>query len=196
MRKRTPLTLIISLAALLILSACSTGGETSDWKVFTIEQEPAFNIEFRLPPNWLVDFAPIRDKPGQWEVTLVPPRCLPDQGFDYQQNCVRLIAHVKGVSTFSEEAFFDLTSGDIPLSQDGTTSALLLSEESYRVNRIKVDRFNHLIKTGAGEVQMSTYFFETDSAYYTFITNFPYGVEENEAIDNFKLLLGSVRKTN
>jgi len=195
MRIRTPLTLIISLAALLILSACSTGGETAEWKVFTIEQEPAFNIEFRLPPNWLVDFAPTRDKPGQWEVTLVPPRCLPDQGIDYQQNCVTLIAHVKGVSTFSEEAFFELTSGDITLSQDGTSTALLLSEESYRVNRIKVNEFNHLIRTGAGEVQMSTYFLETNSAYYIFITNFPYGVEENETLDKFELLLGSVRKT-
>ena len=195
MRQRTKFALFISLTAVLILSACSGGGETADWKRFSIDQEPALNIEFRLPPAWLVDYAPTRDKPGQWEVTLVPPKCMPDQEIEYQQNCVTMIAHIKDRSTFSKEAFIELTSGDIPLSQDGTQSALLLGQDSFRTNRIKVDRFNHLITTVAGEVQMSTYFFETDSAYFTIITNFPYGVTENEAVDNFELMLGSLKKT-
>ena len=195
MQHRTKIALIISLAALLILSACSSSGETADWKRFTIDQEPAFNIEFRLPPGWLIDYAPTRDKPGQWEVTLVPPKCTPGQEVEYQQNCVTLIAHLKGRSTFNKEAFLELTSGDITLSQDGTQSAVLLGQDSSRVKWIKVERFNHLIKTAQGEVQMSTYFFETNSAYYTFITNFPYGEMENEAIDNFDLLLGSLKKT-
>jgi hypothetical protein len=195
MRQRTKFALFISLTAVLILSACSGGGDTADWKRFSIDQEPALNIEFRLPPAWLVDYAPTRDKPGQWEVTLVPPKCMPDQEIEYQQNCVTMIAHIKGRSTFSKEAFIKLTSGDIPLSQDGTQSALLLSQDSFRTNFIKVDRFDHLITTIAGEVQMSTYFFETDKAYFTFITNFPYGVTENEAVDNFELMLGSLKKT-
>jgi len=58
-----------------------------------------------------------------------------------------------------------------------------------------MDEFNHLIATSQGEVEMSTYFFETDSAYFTFITNFPYGQTENEAIENFELMLGSVKET-
>jgi hypothetical protein len=42
---------------------------------------------------------------------------------------------------------------------------------------------------------MSTYFFETDSAYFIFITNFPYEQAENETLDNFGLLLESLKTT-
>lgn len=193
MHKRIKAALLISLAIVLALSAC-TNKKTEDWKVFSIDQEPALDIQFRLPPGWLVDFAPNRNKPGQWDVTMVPPKCTSDQEIEYQKNCITLIAHIKGASTFSSEAFFDVISGDIALSQDGSQTALLLGKESFRVNRLNVDRFNHLIATAFGEVQMSTYFFETDSAYFTFITNFPYGETENETIENFELLLGSVEK--
>ncbi len=193
LRKYIPL--LISLAALLVLSACGAS-ETEDWKVFTIEQEPALNVEFRLPPRWLVDFAPTRDIPGQWEITLVPPKCTPSQEVEFQQNCVTLIAHIKDTSSFSKEAFFDLTSGDIPISLDGSQFAVLLDQESFRVNQLRVNEFSHLIATAQGEVEMSTYFFETDSAYFTFITNFPYGQTENETLDNFELMLRSVKKTN
>jgi hypothetical protein len=193
MQRRAKIILIISLSVLLILSACNN--KTSEWKRFSIDQEPALNIEFRLPPGWLLDYAPTRDKPGQWDVTLVPPKCSTTQAIDFQKNCVTLIAHIKGVSSFSKDAFFDITGSDIPLSQDGEKSALFLGHDTFRVNRIKVDRFNHLIKTAQGEVNMSTYFFETDSAYFTFITNFPYNQANNEAADNFDLLLKSLKKT-
>jgi hypothetical protein len=194
MHKRIKTALLISLAIVLALSACSSK-ETDEWKIFSIDQEPAFDIQFRLPPGWLVDYAPNRTKPGQWDVTLVPPKCTSVQEIEYQQNCITLIAHIKGISTFSKEAFLDLMGGDITLSQDGTQTALFLGQESFRVNRLKVDRYNHLIATALGEVQMSAYYFETDGAYFTFITNFPYSEAENEAIDNFELLLGSVKKT-
>jgi len=195
MQLKTKFTLLISLIAVLVLSACASS-ETEDWKVFSIEQEPALNISFRLPPEWLVDFAPTQNQPGQWEILLLPPKCTPDQEFEYQQNCITVIAHIKGVSSFSKEAFIDLTSGDIPLSADGNQVAMLLSQDSYRVNQLNVDEFKHLIASSVGEVEMSTYFIETDSAYYTFITNFPYGQTENEAAENFELLLGSVQETH
>ncbi|NLN69980.1 MAG: hypothetical protein GX142_04240 [Chloroflexi bacterium] len=193
MRQQTQRALIISLVVLLLLSACSD--KTSDWKRFSIEQEPALNIEFRLPPGWLLDYAPTRDKSGQWEITLVPPKCAPEQQIEYQKNCVTLIAHIKGIDTFNKESFFEVTGQDIPLSRDGDRAALFLGQESFRVNRIKIDRFNHLITSVQDEVQMSTYFFETDGAYFTFITNFPYDMEDNEAVDNFSLLLSSLKKT-
>ena len=195
MTQRVKLTLLISLAAVLILSACSGSSETADWKAFSIDQEPALNIEFRLPPRWLVDYAPSRNKPGQWEIILIPPKCSPEQEVEYQQNCVILVAYIKDETSFSKETFFEVNSADIPLSQDGTQSALLLDQESYSVNRLKVEQFNHLIATSLGDVQMSTYFFETDSAYFTFITNFPYSEAENEAVDTFELLLGSLKRT-
>jgi hypothetical protein len=195
MHKRIRLTVLISLVTLLILSACSGDSATQDWKVFTIEQEPGFNIQFRLPPRWLIDFAPTIDKPGQWDVTLIPPKCYPDQELEYQQNCVTLIAHIKGPSTFNKEAFLDLTSGDISLSQDGSQTAKLIGRESFRVNRLKMEEFNHLIATSRGNVEMSTYFFETDSAYYTLITNLPYAAPESEFNQNFDLMLHSIKKT-
>jgi hypothetical protein len=196
MHKQIKLALLLSLLTLLVLSACAGDSATQDWKVFTIEQEPGFNIQFSLPPRWLVDYAPTRDKPGQWDVTLVPPKCSPDQEVEYQQNCVTLIAHIKGPSTFNKEAFLDLTSGDISLSPDGSQTAKLIGQDSFRVNRLKVEAFNHLITTTLGDVEMSTYFFETDSAYFTFITNLPYGAPESEINQNFDLLLRSIKKTN
>lgn len=193
MPKGIKLALFISLVAMLLLSACS--GETADWKVFSIDQEPAINIQFRLPPNWLVDYAPIQNHPGQWNITLVPPKCSPVQEMEYQQNCVNLIAYIKGTSTFSEDEFMSLIEGSFPLSQDGSQSALFLGQDTFRVNRINMQQYNHLIRTATGEVQMSTTFFETDSAYFTFITNFPYNNTENEAVESFDLMLRSVAVT-
>ena len=195
MHKRIKFTLLLCLVMLLTLSACSGDDATQDWKVFTIEQEPGFDIQFRLPPRWLVDYAPTRDKPGQWDITLVPPKCSPDQEVEFLQNCVTLIAHIKGPSTFNKEAFLELTSGDISLSPDGSQTAKLMGRDSFRVNRINVEEFNHLITTSLGDVEMSAYFFETDSAYYTFITNLPYGAPESEVDQNFDLMLRSVEKT-
>jgi len=194
MHQRIKLALLLCLVTLLVLSACSGDSATQDWKVFTIEQEPGFNIQFRLPPRWLIDYAPTIGKTGQWDVTLVPPKCSPDQEVEYQQNCVTLIAHIKGSSTFNKEAFMNLTSGDISLSPDGSSTAKLIGQDSFRVNRIKVEEFNHLITTSLGDVEMSTYFFETDSAYFTLITNLPYGAPKSEIDQNFDLLLRSIEK--
>jgi hypothetical protein len=84
-----------------------------------------------------------------------------------------LIAHIKDVSTFSKDAFLSSPAATSPSARMETQLAVLLRQDNFRVNRIKVNQFNHLITTAEGEVQMSTYFFETDSAYFTFITNFP-----------------------
>jgi len=192
MHKREKITLLISLLILLILSACARDSSTRDWKVFTIEEEPAINIQFRLPPRWLVDYAPHQFQPGRWDVTLVPPRCVPEQENDYQQNCVSLVVHIKEISTFNKEAFFELTSGDIALGQERGQSAVLLDQDTFRVNRLEMNQFNHLISSPLGEVEMSSYFFETDSAYFTIITSFPYEAPEFEAVKNFELLLRSV----
>ena len=196
MKKRTIIALVISLAAILILSACASDSATRDWKVFSIEEEPAINIQFRLPPRWLVDYAPHATQPGRWDIVLVPPRCVPEQEIDHQQNCVSLVAHIKGISTFNKESFIELSSGDIPLGQERGQSAVLLNQETTRVNRIDVTRYNHLISSPLGEVQMSTIFFETDSAYYTFITSFPYNDDSFEAVENFDLLLRSLKLAN
>jgi hypothetical protein len=192
MHKREKIALLVGLVTLLILSACTTTSNTDDWKIFTIEEEPALNIQFRLPPRWLVDYAPHRTQPGRWDIILIPPRCVPEQENDYQQNCVSLVAHIKEISTFNKESFFELTSGDIALGQERGQSAVLLNQDTFRVNRLEVNQFNHLISSPLGEVEMSSYFFETDSAYFTIITSFPYEEPEFEAVKNFELLLRSI----
>jgi len=195
MHKQVKFALLISLAAMLILSAC-TSDATRDWKIFLIEEEPAINIQFRLPPRWLVDYEPHRIQPGRWDITLVPPICVPEQENDYQQNCVSLVAHIKGISTFDKEAFIELSSGDIPLGQERGQSAVLISKDTFKVNQLEVNKFNHLISSPLGEVEMSTAFFETDSAYFTFITSFPYRESDFEAAENFDLLLRSLKLTD
>lgn len=195
MHKRIKIALIIGLAAMLILSACA-GDATRDWKVFDIEEEPAINIQFRLPPRWLVDYEPHRTQPGRWDIVLVPPKCVPEQEVEYQQNCISMVAHIKGISTFNKEAFLELSSGDIPLGQERGQSAVLLSQDTIRVNRLEVTKFNHLISSPLGEVEMSTSFLETDSAYFTFITSFAYGEDDFETAENFNLLLRSIERTD
>lgn len=186
----------ITLIVLLVLSACAVNNETKDWKTFQIEEEPALNIKFKLPPGWRIDYAPAREKQGQWNIALVPPKCSADQAEDYKQSCVNITAHVKDVSAFEREMFFERTSGDIPLSQDGSRIAKIIGNDIFKVSGKKVERFDHLIKTAAGDVKMSAYFLETKNAYFIFITSLPY--EEAETSDvalNFGLMLKSIRET-
>ena len=190
------LILLFMLFVLLLLPACGKVDETKDWKSFQISEEPALNIKFSLPPNWLIDYGPSRDKPGMWSTVLVPPKCSADQTEEFKQNCVNFTAHVKGVSTFEREAFFDLTSGDILLSQDGTKTAKIMGKDSFKVHGLKVERFDHLIRTSLGDVKMSTYFLETNSAYFVFVTSLPSEEAENsEVAQYFDLMLKSIRKT-
>jgi len=52
MQKRRKTMLLTGLIALIVLSACSPNRATRDWNVFSIEEEPAIDIQFRIPPEW------------------------------------------------------------------------------------------------------------------------------------------------
>jgi len=184
--------ILLGLIALFILSACSPKVSTEDWKVFTISEEPAINIQFRLPPEWYVDYAPKIDVPGQWDVALVPPRCAEDQQTDFEDNCISLTIHLKETSAFDKPGFLAFASQSITLNQSGTEKTIMMGQTTSEVDGLTLQRYNHKFMIGEDEVQMSLLFFETDSAYYIFISELPYDEREGEVAALFDLLIGSI----
>lgn len=198
MRKQIKRTLFIGLVTLLLLTGCGIlGGQpTKDWKIFAIEEEPEIDIQFRLPPEWLVDYTPSAENIGQWDLVLIPPRCASDQEEDYADNCISLTVNLKGISAFDKADFLAFASQGITLNQTGSEKTIMMSQDSFEVGEITVQRFNHKLLIGEEEVQMSLLFFETDSAYYTFIAELPYEEREGEVADKFDLLVNSLAETD
>lgn len=196
MRQKRQRTVLIGLIALLMLSGCGLFGGTStqDWKVFAIEEEPAIDIQFSLPPEWQADYAPSVENIGQWEIALVPPRCAEDQEEDYADNCISLTVNIKEISDFDKNEFLTFASQNITLNQSGGEETILMGQNAFEVNGLTIKRFNHKLFIGDEEVQMSLLFFETDSSYYSFITELPYEEREGEVAEQFDLLLNSLEE--
>jgi hypothetical protein len=190
--------MLIGLAVLLILTGCGLldRDATEDWTVFAIEEEPEIDIQFRLPPAWRVDYAPSLEQIGQWEVVLMPPYCASDQEEEYGDNCISMTINIKEISDFSKQDFLNFASANITLNQTGGEQTLMMGQNSFDVNGITVQRFNHKLFIGEKEVQMSIFFFETDSAYYSFITELPYDEREGDVASEFDLLLNSIEQIN
>jgi len=184
--------ILLGLIALLILSACTPKVSTKDWKVFTISEEPAINIQFRLPPDWYVDYTPKIDLPGQWDVALVPPRCASDQPADFVDYCITLTIHLKETSGFDKTGFLALASQSITLNQSGTEKTIMMGQNTFDVDGLTFQRYNHKFLIGEDEVQMSFLFFETDSAYYVFVTELPYDEREGDVATLLDLMIGSI----
>ena len=198
MRKRPTQILLTGLTALLLLTGCGLLGRenTQAWTTFAIEEEPAIDIQFKLPPQWHVDYAPAIEKVGQWEIALVPPRCAEDQEEDYADNCVSLTVNIKEISDFDKNEFLTFASENIVLNPSGGEQTIMMGQNAFEVDGITIQRFNHKLFIGEGEVQMSIYFFETDSAFYSFITELPYAEREGEVAQAFDLLLNSIEEIN
>lgn len=190
MPKNIKNTLFAGIILILILSACSP---TRDWKVFAIEEEPGIDIQFRLPPDWLVDYAPSPNTPGQWDVLLAPPKCAADQEINFADNCVNLTIYIKDQADYDQQESIAFASQSFALNESGSEKTVLMGQNTFKVDGLEVQRFNHKVFIGEDEVQLSFYFFETEQAYYTFLTEFPYDErEEGEAARNFDLLLESI----
>jgi len=192
MQTRLKMTLMLSFFILIILSACSSGGATKDWKVFTIQSEPAIDIQFRLPPEWYVDYAPNVDVVGQWDVALVPPKCSQDQETTFEDNCVSLTIFVKGEADFDKDAYLSFISKDITLNQSGSEQTLLIGQNTFEVNGLSIKKINHKFQIGEEEVQMSFLFLETDTAYYTFVIELPYDERNSDTAKTFNQLIESI----
>ena len=198
MKKQLTRSLFIGLAALLILTGCSLlgGDATQDWTVFAIEEEPEIDIQFRLPPEWLVDYAPSIEQVGQWEIALIPPYCESGQEEEFADNCISLTVNIKAVSNFSKPEFLSFASSNILLNRTGGEETIMMGQNTIEVGELSIQRFNHKLFIGEQEVQMSIYFFETDSAYYAFITELPYAEREGDVANQFNLLLNSLEEIN
>ena len=192
MQKQLKVNLLIGLVALLTLTACSGNAATRDWKVFAIEEEPAIDIQFRLPPEWQVDYAPLVNAPGQWEVVLVPPRCSTNQEQDFEFNCISLSIHIKNMADFDRDEFIAQISQNIPLNPAGSDTSAFLGEQTFEVDGLNIQRFNHKIESPTREAQVSIFSLETDNAHYTFFTNFDFDEREGDVAKTFDLLLGSI----
>jgi hypothetical protein len=198
MQKQLPKIAFTGLIALIILTSCSIfgGDKTQDWTVFAIEEAPDIDVQFKLPPQWHVDYAPSFENIGQWEVVLVPPRCEEDQEEDFADNCISLTINLKALSDFNKNEFLTFASQNITLNQSGSEETIMMGQKAFEVNGITIQRFNHKLFIGDQAVQMSIYFFETDSSYYSFITELPYDEREGQAAQNFDLLLNSLEETH
>lgn len=192
MHKKGLISLTIGFLAILILSACSQGINTSGWEEFTIQEAPGFDIQFLIPPDWDTNYLlPMETAPGQWRVLLTPPRCSSEQTEDYGESCIIMTAYVKGEAEFDEDEVLALISENIRLSQDGTES-ILMGQSSFEVDGLSVQRFTHKIDSANGEVQLSYYYFQTDSAYYTVMADFPYEEREERVAEQFQAVLQSI----
>jgi len=192
MPKRHFLIFSLGLITLLTLSACGQFAATRNWNTFAVEEEPRIDIQFKIPPEWYVDYAPTIGAPGQWDVVLVPPKCAPDQAEEFSDNCINLTIVLKDVADFDPQAFINFASEDIILNQSGTEKTIFLGQETVEVNDLEAEQYNHLFFIGEDEVRMSFLFFETENAYYTFITELPYQEKEGEVAQQFDLLINSI----
>ena len=196
MQKRFKATIFGVLILLLTLSACKANPSTNDWKTFEIQEEPAIDVTFKLPPGWHVDYAPTVDIPGQWDVALVPPLCSVDQGSEYSDNCISLTIQIKGQSDFDKQEFMNFVSQSITLNQTGEEKTILMGQNNFKVGSLTVYRYNHKLFIGEEEVQMSFIFFETDGAYYYFVSELPYPERDGEIAQELDLLIQSVEVIN
>lgn len=194
MQKRQIITIVLGLFAILMLSACSQNVNTSRWEEFTIEEAPGFDIQLLVPPDWETNYTlPMETAPGQWKVSLTPPRCSSDQAEDYEEDCITLTAYVKGEAEFDEEEVLALISDNIPLNQQNNAESILMGQSTFEVNGVTIQRFTHKINSPAtGEVQLTYYYFQTENAYYTVMADFPYDEREGRVAEQFQAVLQSI----
>lgn len=193
MKKRQYITLAVGLLAILLLSACSQNFNTSSWEKFTIEEAPGFDIQLLIPPDWESNYLlPMETAPGQWRVTLTPPKCSADQAEDYQEGCIILTAYVKGEAEFEEDEVLALISQNIPLNRENAAESILMGQSNFEVDGLTIQRYNHKINSPGGEVQLSYYYFQTENAHYTIMADFPYDEREDRVAEQLQAVLETI----
>ncbi len=180
---------LITLLALSFLAACNAKTRTGDWEVFAINEVPAIDVQFRVPPDWYVEYAPRADKGGQWGVALIPPKCSSDQETPYSNNCISLTIALKDQTEFDKAGFLSLISESIPIKDTEDEQTTLINQEDFKVNGIDLQRHDHKMLVEDEEVQLSFIFFETENAYYYFIAEVPYDERQDDVAKNFDLMI-------
>ncbi len=194
MKKARRITIAMGLMALLMLAACQPETSTDEWKLFAIEEKPAIDIQFRLPPKWHIDYAPTPDVPGQWDVALVPQYCAKGQETEYADNCIALTITIKGEADFDKMETLSVISQSMTLNESGGEETIFMGQNQLEVNGLTVQRYNHKLFIGEEEVALYFYFLETDSTYYLFVTELPYDEREGDTAETFNRLLESIEE--
>lgn len=190
MQKQHKVKFLIALFVLMVMTACSA--DTDDWKLFIIEEEPMIDIQFKQPPGWFFDYAPNYENPGQWDVAMVPPHCKASQEIAYDENCISLTINIKDEASFDKEGFLSLVSQNITLNEYGTEESLLTKTDTLEMNGLTGQRFTHKVIIDDEDYQLTIVFLETDSAYYAFISEFPYQERRGEIADTYNLMLETI----
>jgi len=185
---------LITLLALSFLAACNANTRTGDWKMFAINEEPAIDIQFKVPPDWYVEYSPRADKGGQWGVALMPPKCSSDQETPYSNNCISLTIALKDQTEFDRAGFLSLISESIPIKDTEDEQTTLINQEDFKVNGIDLQRHDHKMLVEDEEVQLSFIFFETENAYYYFIAEVPYDERQSDLAKNFDLMIETLEE--
>jgi hypothetical protein len=192
MLKQISRVFLIVISVILVLTACSSEPSTEDWTVFAIEEEPAIDIQFRLPPDWYVDYMPTAETPGKWEIVLLPPFCEKDQETEYTENCVAVTIYIKVVAAFDKEATIQALAQSVASYNTNQTDAIPLAQDTFEVNGIPVQRFDRKISLGEKDILISFHVFESDSADYIFVSEFPSDESDLAAALAFEQMIQSI----
>ena len=103
-----------------------------------------------------------------------------------------MTAYVRGEAEFNEDEVLALISQNIPLDQEGQAESILVGQNSFEVDGLTFQRYNHKIDSPTGGVQMAIYYFQTNNAYFTITTNVPYDEREGDLAKTFQAVLQSI----
>jgi hypothetical protein len=180
---------LITLLALSFLASCNAKSRTSDWEVFSINEDPAVDVQFKVPPDWYVEYAPREDIAGQYGVALMPPKCSSNQETSYSNNCISLTIALKDQTEFDKAGFLSLISETIPIKDTEDENTTLIHQETFDVNGLELQRHDHKLLLEDEEVQLSFIFFETENAYYYLIAEVPYDERKGDLAKEFNLMI-------
>jgi len=182
--------ILITLIALLLLTAsCDAKARTSDWEVISISEVPAIDVQFKVPPDWYVEYAPREGVAGQYGVAIMPPKCSENQETKYSNNCISLTIALKDQTEFDKAGFLSLISETIPIKDTEDENTTLIHQETFEVNGLELQRHDHKLLLEDEEVQLSFIFFESENAYYYFIAEVPYDERKGDLAKNFNLMM-------
>jgi len=194
MQKRFVIIIII-LITLLAVSACAPEIPVEEWTIFSIKEKSAIDIQFRLPPEWQVSYEPNEEVLGQWDVPLTPPLCSKDQETEFADSCINLTIMIKDEAEFDKFELLSIITQSMTLSEIGDMETIFVGQHSIEVDGLTLQRYNHKFSIGKEAVQMSFIFFETENAYYLFVTELPYDERNGGVARDFTRLLESIEVT-
>ncbi len=192
MQKRLTALLMIGTVMLLTFSACTPKIPVEQWTIFSIEEKSAIDIHFRLPPEWQVSYEPNEETFGQWDVPLVPPLCSKSQETEFAEDCITLTVMIKDEAEFDKSELLSIIKQSMTLRQINAEETIFMGQHRIELDDVSLERYNHKFFIGEQAMQMSFIFFETEGAYYLFVSELPYDERDGAVAEQFSTLLNSI----